>query len=227
MGNDKNISMNPSTVKRIFSPFIRSAARRTLVGRNRSSAGSEQGRFSQGEVDDLLQQTWQRYDVLAADAPIEADYTYGNRMNVQLAVLTYAALEVFQAAGIPRAYAVELIADLAWKIYEKWGAIPTLLARLLGRHGAERMRFSVHAFLRFPFSPPAYRMDHLPSQDGVRFDVVCCPIALYFRQNEAADLCQAAWCDLDYGLAEMWGGRLERTQTIAAGCDHCDFHFRV
>lgn len=219
--------MNPSTVRTIFKPSIRSAARRTLVGRNRLSTGPEQGRFTKDEVDDLLHQTWQRYDALAADAPMEADYTFGNRMNVQLACLTYAALEVFQEAGIPRAYAVELIADLAWKIYEKWGAIPTLLARMLGRRGVERMRFSVNAFLRFPFSPPAYRMEHLPAPDGSRFDVVRCPIALYFREKQAADLCKAAWCDLDYGLAELWGGRLERTQTIAAGCDHCDFHFRV
>lgn len=219
--------MNPSTVKTVFKPFVRAAARRSLAGRNRSPVGAEQGRFTQTEVDALLQQTWQRYEALAVDAPIEADYTFGNRMNVQLACLTYAALEVFQKAGISRAYAVELIADLAWKIYEKWGAIPALLARLLGRQGEARMRFSVDAFLRFPFSPPAYRMEHLPSADGVRFDVVRCPIGVYLRERGAADLCQAAWCDLDYGLAEMWGGRLERSQTIAAGCDHCDFHFRV
>ena len=219
--------MNPATVRRLFRPFIRSAARCTLVGRNRSSTEFEQGRFTKREMDGLLRQTWQRYDTLAPHAPVEPDYTYGNRMNVYLACLTYAALEVFQEAGMERAYAVDLIADLAWRIYEKWGAIPTVLARLLGRRGAERMRFSVDAFLRFPFSPPAYRMEHLPATDGARFDVVRCPIALYFRQNEATDLCQAAWCNLDYGLAEMWGGRLERTQTIAAGCDHCDFHFRV
>lgn len=219
--------MNPTTAKRLFRPFIRSAARRSLVGRNRSRTESEQGRFTKREVNGLLHQTWQRYHALAPHAPVEAGYTFGNCMNVQLAVLTYAALEVFQEAGIERAYAVELIADLAWRIYEKWGAVPNLLARLLGRRGAEGMRFNVDAFLRFPFSPPAYRIQHLPASDGARFDVVRCPIALYFREKQATDLCQAAWCDLDYGLAEMWGGRLERTQTIAAGCDHCDFYFRV
>lgn len=219
--------MNPATMNRLFRPFIRSAARHTLVGRNRSHTGFEQGRFTKGEVDDLLRQTWQRYALLAPAAPVEPDYTFGNRMNVQLAVLTHAALKVFQEAGMERAYAVDLIADLAWQIYKKWGAIPNALAQLLGRRGAERMRFNVDAFLRFPFSPPAYGMDPLPAHDGVRFDVVRCPIALYFRENGATDLCQAAWCNQDYGLAEMWGGRLERSQTIAAGCDHCDFHFRV
>ncbi len=219
--------MNPATVKRLFRPFIRSAARRSLLGRNRAHTRPAQGRFTQSEVEGLLRQTWQRYDTLALDAPVEPDFTFGNRMNVQLAVLTHAALQVFQETGIERGYAVELIADLAWKIYEKWGKIPVLLARLLGKRGVEQMRFSVDAFLRFPFSPPAYRMEHLPADDGARFDVARCPIGLYFRERGAADLCQAAWCDLDYGLAEMWGGRLERSQTIAAGCDHCDFYFRV
>jgi hypothetical protein len=43
----------------------------------------------------------------------------------------------------------------------------------------------------------------------------------------ASDLCIETWCNLDFPLAEMWGGRLERTQTLAAGCEHCDFRFKA
>jgi hypothetical protein len=45
------------------------------------------------------------------------------------------------------------------------------------------------------------------------------------RANDAADLCIGTWCNLDFPLAEMWGGRLERRGTLAAGAPVCDFRF--
>jgi hypothetical protein len=68
-------------------------------------------------------------------------------------------------------------------------------------------------FLRFPFSPPGYRYDPAPLPDGLAI--------------EAADLCVGAWRNLDYGLAEMWGGQLERSTTLAAGGERCDFRFHA
>ncbi|MFQ5740811.1 MAG: L-2-amino-thiazoline-4-carboxylic acid hydrolase, partial [Acidobacteriota bacterium] len=68
-----------------------------------------------------------------------------------------------------------------------------------------------------------YRYSRLPSNDGIYFDMRRCPVAEYFRSSGAADLCVGSWCNLDYGLAEMWGGWLERTGTLAGGDDCCRF----
>ncbi|MBL6748913.1 MAG: L-2-amino-thiazoline-4-carboxylic acid hydrolase [Nevskia sp.] len=53
-----------------------------------------------------------------------------------------------------------------------------------------------------------------------------CPIADYFESQGASDLCVGTWCNLDFALAEMWGGRLERHETLSAGCARCDFRFK-
>ena len=39
------------------------------------------------------------------------------------------------------------------------------------------------------------------------------------------DLCYATFCQLDFPLAEQWGGRFERTGTLAIGAPVCDFRW--
>jgi ubiquinone biosynthesis protein len=175
-------------------------------------------------VDELLEQTWIAYDQLAPHVPHEP--TIGTRMNMLLAAMTLAFLRVLVARGTGRAYAIELVGDVAWKVYERWGHIPIVVARLRSRDPSERLRVSVEMFLRFPFTPPGYLFDRLPSDEGISLDMLRCPVAEYFRREGASDLCIGTWCNLDYPLAEMWGGRLERTQTLAAGCERCDFRFK-
>jgi hypothetical protein len=217
--------MKPRVVKSIYRWSARRAARSALVGRLRDREHQEEGRFTREEVAELLRQTWTAYDQLAPHVPREP--TIGSRMNLLLAAMTLAFLQVLIARGTSRAYAIELVGDVAWKIYERWGQIPGVVARLRSRDPSERMRVSVELFLRFPFTPPGYRFDRLPSEEGISLDMLRCPVAEYFRREEASDLCIGTWCNLDYPLAEMWGGWLERTQTLAAGCDHCDFRFKA
>jgi hypothetical protein len=61
-------------------------------------------------------------------------------------------------------------------------------------------------FLRFPFNAPGYRFEKLPDKTATALNMLRCPVADYFRERSAADLCVGSWCNLDYALAEMWGG---------------------
>ncbi|MGB2608046.1 MAG: L-2-amino-thiazoline-4-carboxylic acid hydrolase [Isosphaeraceae bacterium] len=176
-------------------------------------------------MDRLLQQAWREFDRLAPLVPQEP--TIGSRMNVRLACFTLAFLQATTAAGVERSYAIELIADAAWKIYKKWAALPRLVARLVSRDPIERMDRSINAFLRFPFNPPAYVFERLATDDGTAFHVRRCPVADYFRAHSAPDLCGGTWCNLDYALAELWGGKLGRTTTLVEGYDRCNFHFKA
>lgn len=216
--------MKSRMVKFIYRRPIRSAAHRALVGRLRNREKQEEGRFTRAEVDDLLKQAWITYDKLAPKIPHEPKI--GNRMNMNLAAVTLAFLQVLVFRGVNRAYAIELTGDAAWKVYERWGRIPILLAKLKSRDSSEHIRVSVEMFLRFPFTPPGYLFDRLPSEDGISLNMTRCPVAEYFRREEATDLCIGTWCNLDYPLAEMWGGHLERSKTLADGCEHCDFRFK-
>lgn len=54
-----------------------------------------------------------------------------------------------------------------------------------------------------------------------------CPVADYLGSRGAADLCAGSWCNLDYALAEMWGGTLECSGALVGGASCCDLRFRI
>jgi len=217
--------MNPKLLKLIYQPVIRKAAIAGLAGRNRDHAQPDKGRFTRVDVEKMLAQVWKKYDQIVPN--VKKIPALGNQMNLYLSCITFCCFQTLLELGIERSYAIELISDMAWKVYEKWGAIPFIFARLRKHSPRERMRFAVNAFLRFPFSPPGYLLDRLPSEDGISFNIKKCLIAEYFHAQGATDLCVGTWCNLDFALAEMWGGWLERTQTLAAGNPFCDFRFKA
>jgi hypothetical protein len=198
-----------------------------MVGRNRSRQEPEKGRFIRAEVNHLLDQTWQTFDRRVPDVSIQP--TLGSKMNVLLASLTLAFLQNLTEAGVERAYAIELIGDICWKIYQWWGYVGSFLARL-SRHDrikdhARRVGKDGSWPMSFPFNPPGYQAQYVPTEGGLGFNVIRCPVAEYLRANGASDLAVSTWCMLDYALAEMIGLRLTRTGTLAAGDKQCDFRW--
>jgi len=213
---------------RFTKPILRRAVYRALVGRTRSTHRPEQGRFSRAEAARILEGAWHRVDELAPSIPsLPREATFGARMNVEFARLTNAFYQELMAVGIEKDQAIRLTADVIWTIYQKWGGLPRLLSIVLAREPLERLRICTVLFRRFPFNPPAYVMEDLPDKDSVAFNVRRCPVAEYFRSQKLPEVCVGTWCNQDYALAELWGGRLERSQTLAAGCDHCDFRWKA
>lgn len=212
-------------VVRAASPFAQVAARRVMVGRNRSRSDPTVGRFSRAEVTGFITTAFERFEQHAADLPSEP--TLGSRQNVMLAALTLSLLEALEEAGIERAYAIELTGDICWRFYRHWGQVTGAATKLLSRDRVRRLRLNVNAFLAFPFGQPGYRFDDVAQVDGRSLDMKRCPVADYLGSRGAADLCAASWCNLDYALAEMWGAKLERTGTLVGGASCCDFRFRV
>ena len=209
----------------ILRPVVQWAATRAIVGRNRLRDRSEYGRFTRADVRRIHREASRLFGELASGRPREP--TRGGRMNVLLACLTLAYFRALLAAGVERAYAIELLADAAWKIYEQWGRVPLVLARVVTRDPTQQMRWRVSSFLRFPFNPPAYEFDRVPTADGIAVTMHRCPVADYLRAHDAGDLCLGSWCNMDYALAELWGGSLQRTGTLAGGARECDFRFAV
>ena len=209
----------------LLKPWVRWAARSAIAGRNRSRSDPTAGRFTRDDVDRLLAAAWANFDRLSPHLPRES--TLGSRQNVILACLTLSMLQAFTADGIDREYAIELIGDACWKVYAQWGQIPRLVTRPVSRDPARRMRLSVEMFLRYPFNRPGYRYTDAPEPRGRGLDMLRCPVADYLAAHDASDLTVTAWCNLDYQLARMWGGELERHGTLAGGASRCDFRFRA
>jgi ubiquinone biosynthesis protein len=215
-------------VQFIYRPLASRAARQVLIGRTRARQSPERGRFTRADVDDLLKAAWAGYAEGVGKLPREP--TVGSRMNVRLACFTMSFFDALLATDTDREYAIELVADAAWKVYRLWSAIALGLARLrtgkttsLAFAVAERGDRQIDVSLRFPFNAPGYLIETVPTDVGTAFDVVRCPIADYFRGAGAIDLCSASWCNLDYALAELTHEKLVRTKTLVRGDDRCDF----
>ena len=166
-----------------------------------------------------------RFERRVSDLPGEP--TLGSRQNVMLAALTLSFLEALEQDGIERRYAIELTGDICWRFCRQWGQGTRAATRLITGDPVRRLCLSVNAFLTFPFGRPGYQFDDVPQADGRSLDMRRCPVADYLGSRGAADLCAGLWCNLDYALAEMWGGTLERSGTLVAGANCCDFRFRV
>lgn len=214
----------PLVVKLIYRPVFRWAIRRALVGRSRAPDNAEDGRFTRSDAGRLLARTWQLYDELAPAVPREEKI--GPRMNVHLAALTIAFHRALVETGIDDRYAMTLTTDCAWTIYEKWGRLARRVARSRASDPAEQMRICIDDFLRFPFTPPCYHFQRTqPEKGAIEIDMRRCPVADYMAAQDASELCVSAWCNQDFALAELWGGRLDRSKTLAKGDEHCDFRF--
>jgi hypothetical protein len=213
-------------VKVVYQPIARRAALRALVGRVRDRAAADRGRFTRADVKRMLEGAWRRYD--EGSMQLAQQPTLGSRMNVRLACFTYSFFEELLSSGPERTYAIELVADATWSVYETWVRAASAGARLaVGKTAAlafaarDARRGTVS--LRFPFNAPGYVVQAVHADEGTAFDVVRCPVATYFRERGAADLCLASWCNLDFPLSEMTRQRLVRTRTLVEGADRCDF----
>jgi L-2-amino-thiazoline-4-carboxylic acid hydrolase len=213
------------TAVRVMQPVVRRLACRAIAGRNRSRTDPTAGRFTRSQVNRIVNHSFARFDRRVPDVPSEP--TLGSRQNVLLAALTLSFLETLEADEIERAYAIELTSDVCWRFYRQWGQGTRAATRLITRDPVRRLRLSVNAFLTFPFGRPGYQFDDVPQPDGRSLDMQRCPVADYLASRGAADLCAGSWCNLDYALAEMWGGTLERSTTLVTGGSCCDFRFRA
>jgi hypothetical protein len=215
-------------VKPIYGPLTRRAARRALLGRMRAQASPEEGRFTRGDVTRLLDAAWVRYEAALESLPTQP--TMGSTMNVRLACFTFSFFEELLAAGTEREYAIELVADATWQVYQSWARLASAAGRL-GHGKSSALAFAVTdkgnggatVHLRFPFNSPGYVIETVPAEHGTAFNVVHCPVAEFFRARGAADLCVASWCNLDFPLSELTHQKLVRTKTLVQGADHCDF----
>jgi len=206
-------------------PIVRRVACRAIAGRNRSRSDPVAGRFTRTQVSGIVNRGFELFDRSVPDLPSEP--TLGSRQNVLLAALTVSFLEALEADGVERGYAIELTGDVCWRFYRQWGQGTRAATRVITRDPGRRLRLSVNAFLTFPFGRPGYQFDDVPQPDGRSLDMQRCPVADYLGSRGAADLCAGSWCNLDYALAEMWGGTLERSTTLVTGASCCDFRFRA
>jgi ubiquinone biosynthesis protein len=183
--------------------------------------------YSSETIDDLVDAMKEQYR--EAEPSIPKETSIGADLTVHLSAFTIAAYRVLVQKGQSGEEATKLIADMIWQIYTKMGEVPWIASDKLGQDGYQRLRFSVDAFLTFPFNSPAYQWEQVDGGEGVcAFNMKRCPVAEYFQAQDLGALCVQTWCNQDFALAKQWGGAtLVRAGTLAGGASHCDFRFRA
>ncbi len=179
-----------------------------------------------GSVEDILALAWHRYDQLEPSIPPQP--TLGAAFTTRASALILAMHQTLLGRGVPVAECYRLIHDIGWRIYRAMGEPPMLVASAVTRDPATRLRIATDMFRHFPFGAPGYGWRDVPAPGGtVAFDCVKCPVATFLGSHDASELCVQTMCRLEFPLAEAWGGRLERTGTIASGAASCDFRWSV
>lgn len=211
-------------IKIAFKPSIKWAANRILKGRYLDREQLNRGRFTQTDVNRILDRTWQNYDELAPTAHVEQLKTLGNRQNKLLGVVTHGIYRALLEEGLEKEYATELVADCMWKIFETWGVLLRSIARFSARDPQKQMELMLRMFLRYPFSPPGYDSKVLSDENVFALDIYRCPAYDYFKAHGEEEFMLNSWCKQDFALAQIMtkGGSYERPLTLAAGDKVCD-----
>lgn len=180
--------------------------------------------FPGASLDAVLDDTWSRYYELERHESMQPNV--GAIFSTHLAVATLAMHQTLLRHGVDPSRSHALLHEIGWRFYTRMGRIPELLASAFTRDPAKRLEFGTRLFRTFPFGSPGYGWRDVPTPDGsVAFDCTKCPVAEYFGRHDASKLCVNTWCKLDFPLAAQWGGRLERTGTLAGGANCCDFRW--
>lgn len=212
----------------IFKYIGRRAAYHVLLNRPQNSIGTSLGPWSQQDIKELLSHTWERYATYKAD--IQPETTFGSQLGVRLAVLNICIYYILLERNIDKQDAIQTVSEINWFVYSKAMKLPKWFAVIVTRDRVKQMQFISRLIMtKFPFNPPGFQSNMLGSKRGGAFDVVRCPIIDQMRvilpDQDARNLTVTAWCMQDYPTAELWGGGLERSGTLADGSDQCDFHF--
>lgn len=152
-----------SLLRGLLGLWTRQAARRLIVGRQRSSDPAS-GRFTRSDVDRVVSRAWVTFADLSVDLPGQP--TPGSRLNVRLACLTLAFFRALMEYGVARAYAIELTADLTGSFYREWGVLRRFVETRDPLEHLDSLSVGDIVPLSFPFNPPDYTGRLFPTPEA-------------------------------------------------------------
>lgn len=236
---DSAVPLIGKVLARVYRPVVNRAARAVLQGRRFDLQRPEAGRFLRADVDRFVDDVWRRIDDLLREDDLHEIPTVGNRHNVFLGALTIAAYHSLLDLGIERRYAMELFADVGWKVYERMVKIARFLGTLRTRDPQLRMDVVLEGLIRFPFSAPGrpgYEVHAWSEALSFHTDwTYCAPLGFvkgYIERHGDQGELEAfyrSWCLYDWPAADILAGgkagehgHYKRPHTLSRGDSVCD-----
>ena len=187
-------------------------------------------RFSQDEVERIIQQTQDEFRALLPRLP----YIGGkqNPLTTNLVACSWflALYRVLQ----PRGLSDDEIGDLVYRVAEEWvKSSPRWIGRLQGLLVKTPLLRIVFGRISRQSQQQKYPGDFVVQfvpGDGRNFDFgldfTGCAIHKFFQAEQAGHFAKYM-CRIDYLTTSFKGIELTRTGTIANGADKCDFRYRL
>lgn len=231
-----NQTLLTRSLRVLYRPILRRAARQILEGRLLDPDAPRRGRWSRSDVEGFLGRTWAHADELLPYAELDQLPSIGNRHNVFLAVVTTGAYRAMLDRGESPERAIELFADVGWKVYAWMLRMAAAPARLVTRDPQKRLEKTLRALMVFPFDAPGapgYEVEAWSDEEGYHTHWTHCPPQTFVRRVVADDdrgdleAFYRSWCLYDWpGADELVKdgrkGHYRRLRTLSAGDPVCD-----
>jgi hypothetical protein len=172
---------------------------------------------------EILQKTYSIQSEIKSKRP---NHSLGVNMFLRYMELDVALYRVLQDYKMTKEEAGQLIEEIGWEIFESGVNISFAFSRLASSKLQRRVKLILDVMFLTLFTSP-FNRKNLSAGDGLFFDVTSCPVALYFKEQGVPELTKYAACKLDHRMAQVWGVKLERSQTISEGSQFCDFRFKL
>lgn len=211
--------MQSRLFKFLLSPYLRRTARKLWVGNHHRDS------FTYKELRAVLDSAWKVYHVRVRSLPKQANL--GNWLVMHFGYLTLSAYQALKDFGLNEETSIRLIQDLTWYVTSTWAKRARRFSKILFRDKMRQLEFFVDKIMQTLFSPPGYKYEKGNLGNGFYLDVFRCPVAELMKTNSASELCVQSWCNVDFGLVEIFRGELMRSGTIAMGKEKCDFRFNM
>ncbi|PVZ07702.1 L-2-amino-thiazoline-4-carboxylic acid hydrolase [Actinomycetospora cinnamomea] len=181
----------------------------------------DRGRIASAEATEIVARVRRHYTAEVAQLGEQA--TWGSRLLTRTACLTLAVKRSLEEQGVDPAEALRIAADVNWRCYRSVANLSASVVRWVVRDPATRLRINVRLEQGFPYNDPGF--EHV-RVGPYAYDVRRCPMADFLVARGERELCLRAFCGMDFPrVEELWGARLTRTTTLAAGDDACRFRY--
>lgn len=207
--------MKPKIFVLLFSRYIRRTA---FIKWSEKDSGVS---LTSREVGLVLNAAWDNYTIGANQLSKQANI--GNWFVMNFGYLTLSAFQALVDFGLDETSSIELIRDITWHVTSKGAKLAERFSKRVFRDQLKQLDFFVSLVMKTLFSRPGYQFSQGTLENGLFLDVHQCPAAELMKLNDGSELCIESWCNVDFGLVEILGGRLIRTGTIAMGKEKCDF----
>ena len=236
---DKRPSLRWRLFRQILFLYLGRVAGRVLLSRNLVRADGTSWRWLAPEKREFLARMKAELSLLRPIARLERLPKLGNRIMVELSVLTIAAYRVLVAMEVEKSTARAAVADIGWVIYAGQLRLASLPFRMTSRAPAKRLTRTIRLLLRFPFTPtgaPGYAVQSWQEGDDIFTHFTHCPPQSFARAvvDELGDGGELAafsdsWCEYDWPGADIIAGdgargHYRRRRTLSRGdavCDMC------